>query len=69
MEAWVRAGGTLIRFAGPLLIQGPDAPGQDQAHADTLLPVPLMGASGCWVAPCPGAGRNTLPLPRILAVP
>ncbi|WP_225063335.1 DUF4159 domain-containing protein [Komagataeibacter rhaeticus] len=43
VDAWVRAGGTLIRFAGPLLIQGPDAPGQDQAHADTLLPVPLMG--------------------------
>ncbi|KAB8124692.1 DUF4159 domain-containing protein [Komagataeibacter medellinensis] len=43
VETWVRAGGTLIRFAGPLLIQGPDAPGQDQAHTDTLLPVALMG--------------------------
>ncbi|MCE2575016.1 DUF4159 domain-containing protein [Komagataeibacter sp. FNDCR2] len=44
VEAWIRAGGTLIRFAGPLLIQGPEkSVGQDHAPADALLPVPLMG--------------------------
>ena len=43
VEAWVRGGGTLIRFAGPLLVQGGDSPGPDPKPADTLLPVPLMG--------------------------
>ncbi|MEZ7135421.1 DUF4159 domain-containing protein [Komagataeibacter sp. SM21] len=43
VEAWVRAGGTLIRFAGPLLIQGTDTPDHAPSGPDALLPVPLMG--------------------------
>lgn len=43
VEAWVRGGGTLIRFAGPLLVKGSDSPAPDPKPADTLLPVPLMG--------------------------
>lgn len=59
VEAWIRAGGTLIRFAGPLLIQGPEkSVGQDHAPADALLPVPLMGGERVLGAPCHGAGRN-----------
>lgn len=49
VAAWVRAGGTLIRFAGPLLIQGADTTdggGDTPApQADPLLPVPLMAGA------------------------
>ncbi|PYD76922.1 DUF4159 domain-containing protein [Novacetimonas pomaceti] len=50
VENWVRGGGMLIRFAGPLLVQsasggGIDAsPGPQGAQADALLPVRLMDA-------------------------
>ncbi|MBL7233912.1 DUF4159 domain-containing protein [Komagataeibacter oboediens] len=43
VEAWVRSGGTLIRFAGPLLVQSGDNTDPTPKPADTLLPVPLMG--------------------------
>lgn len=38
---WVRHGGVLIRFAGPVLASDPNASSPDKAK--TLLPVPLMG--------------------------
>ncbi|MBV1822428.1 DUF4159 domain-containing protein [Komagataeibacter oboediens] len=43
VEAWVRSGGTLIRFAGPLLVQSGDNTDPTPKPADTLLPVSLMG--------------------------
>jgi len=44
VDAWVRSGGTLIRFAGPLLVQsGDNNTDPNPRPADTLLPVQLMG--------------------------
>ena len=44
VDAWVRSGGTLIRFAGPLLVQsGDNNTDPNPRPADTLLPVQLRG--------------------------
>ncbi|MCJ8138800.1 DUF4159 domain-containing protein [Falsirhodobacter halotolerans] len=56
LEGWVRAGGTLLRFAGPRMAAAPD---------DPLLPVPLrvggreMGGALSWDAP-----RRLAPFPE-----
>lgn len=65
LEAWVRKGGTLIRFAGPALA----------AHPDTLLPVTLLdgdrqlGGAMSWTKPPGLAGFEAGSLFAGLTVP
>ncbi len=60
LEEFVRAGGLLVRFAGPRLARGADlaaAGAADAAEEDPLLPVPLraggraVGGAMAWGAP------------------
>ncbi len=58
LEAFVRAGGLLVRFAGPRLARGSDLAGAGPGAEDPLLPVPLRAGGGravggamAWGAP------------------